>query len=198
MDIVSTQPSPLRIECPVLVRQLSDKVGDRAQVVVCPNLGYKTLWVDAADKKYRDHYLQFLQQEHGLNLKAIPKPFDVDHLFNATRATKYSYRFVRTALVDSPVNRSHGPGYEKTSTQGNRDRYPGSAQMDEIISMKFYNFMNPNMDEPRVAEIDAYVRFASAEFGFSEKDIRESIATCLRVARFFQEKAKATAGPAKK
>ena len=121
MEIVSSNPSLLRKEAPLTISQLSDR-GEEAQVVSCPKFNYKTIWVSAEDNNYRSYYLQFLRQCHGLPLERIPRPYDVDHMFNQKRALKYGYRYVRLALVNGPVNQSHGSGYEKMVTRGSRQR----------------------------------------------------------------------------
>ncbi len=75
MDIVSRNPSPLRREAPVTISKLSNR-GEEAQVVSCPKLNYKTLWVTAEDKNYRSYYLEFLRQCCGLALDMGAKPFN--------------------------------------------------------------------------------------------------------------------------
>jgi hypothetical protein len=188
MDIVSSYPTPLRREAPVTISKLSNR-GEEVQIVSCPRFNHKTLWVSAEDRKYGSYYLEFISQCYGLALDRIPKPYNVDHMFNQKRALKYGYKYVRLALVSGPVNQSHGPGYEKTVTRGTRERGDTSrALMDEIGCMKFYGFMNPNVAKPRQSEIDAYARFASVEFGMSEAQVKESIGTLLQVAAFFKDK----------
>ena len=172
MEIVSTRPTMLRKDYPVQITGL-EGLGEEVRMVPCPGLLYKTLWVTADNDRYRQNYLAFLRQSHGLQLERIPEPFDVDHMFNRARALRYGYKYVRLALVDSKVNQSHGAGYEKTVTRGNRERLDTTrALMDEIGCMKFFGFMNPSESRPRKDEIDSYARFAAAEFGMSEADVK--------------------------
>jgi len=185
-DIVATLPTRLRSQAPVAISQLSGR-GDVAFVASCPSLSYKTLWVRADDDAYAKYYLEFLDQYHNLKFSGVPKPYNVDHMFNRQRALKYAYRYVRMALVNGPVNSSHGAGYEKSTTNSRRERRDTSiALMDEIGSMKFYGFMNPSVAKPNQAEIDRYARFSALEFGMSESEVKECIAGCLKSAAFFK------------
>jgi hypothetical protein len=188
MDIVATIPTFLRRQAPVVIGNLDNR-GDEVRVVTCPKLDYKTLWVRAKEDKYATFYLEYLRQCHGLDLAALPKPYNVDHLFNQKRALKYGYAYVRLGLVPGPVNQSHGAGYEKAVTRSERQRRDTSrALMDEIGCMKFYGYMTPTADLPRQSEIDAYVRFAATEFNMPEREVRQSLAILLDKAEFFKTK----------
>ena len=186
MEIAAHSPMNLRRQAPVTCSRLEGR-GDQAFAMDCPALHYKALWVLAADSNYRKYYREFLGQEHKLQLEALPKEFDVDHLFNRQRAIKYGYRYCRMALVGYSANRSHGASYEKIATQGTRQRGDCTrVLMDEITHMKYYGFMSPSEANPRPEEIEAYARFAAVEFGQDPSETRESIATLLKVVKFFK------------
>jgi hypothetical protein len=111
-------------------------------------------------------------------LAGIPKPFDVDHLYNRARSENYRLRFLRVALVSHSVNRSHGAGPEKgvTANEALRNAQGRPKLMDEIAPMKYWGFLPPLRDDPRDSEISAYATFAGAKLGLDPKEVRESIA----------------------
>jgi hypothetical protein len=135
------------------------------------------LWVATDNDRYRDDYLTFLNSEYHLAMQAIPKPFDVDHLYNRARARAYGLRYIRTALVGSAPNRSHGAGPEKdvTLNEARRERRDHKL-MDEITCMKYFGFLAPLRSNPRKSEIDAYAAFAAAKLGLDPDQVRQSVA----------------------
>jgi hypothetical protein len=174
-EVIRT-PSMLSVKHPAVMRALPGARG-AAFIVACPSLDSSALWVATENKSYRDDYLTFLNVEHGLKLTAIPRPFDVDHLYNHSRAAIYKLRYLRTALVGHSVNRSHGAGPEKdvTANEELRSRGSGLKQMDEIASMKYFGFLPPLQSDPRDEAIDAYATFAAAKLGLDAEDVRKSI-----------------------
>lgn len=176
IDDVLTKPNTLRAKHPATCRALAGSKG-AAYIVDCPSLNASALWVGTDNHKYRDDYCTFLNFVYGLNLGRIPKPYDVDHLYNRARGENYKLRFLRVALVTHSVNRSHGAGPEKdvTANEALRDTKGRPKLMDEIASMKYWGFLPPLRDDPRDSEIGAYATFAAAKLGLDPKQVRESI-----------------------
>jgi hypothetical protein len=176
LNEVLQTPYVFRTKHPAAVRPLSGARG-AAFIVACPSLGSSALWVGTHNKSYRQDYLQFLNLEYGLNLTAIPRPFDVDHLYNQARGAIYKLGFLRTALVAHVVNRSHGAGPEKDVTINEELREPrsGLKQMDEIACMKYFGFLPPLQSDPRDQEIEAYAIFAAAKLGLDADAVRNSV-----------------------
>jgi hypothetical protein len=174
-EVIRT-PGTLRMKHPAVLRALPGAKG-AAFIVACPSLGSSALWVATENQSYRGDYLTFLNVEHGLKLTAIPRPFDVDHLYNQSRAAIYKLQYLRTALVGHSVNRSHGAGPEKdvTANEELRSRGSGLKLMDEIASMKYFGFLPPLQSDPRDVAIDAYATFAAAKLGLNAEGVRKSI-----------------------
>lgn len=176
LDDVLRTPTMLRVKHPALCRELSGSKGV-AYIVDCPSLDSTALWVGTDNDKYRDDYRTFLNAVYRLNLTGIPKPYDVDHLYNRARGQNYKLQFLRVALVSHSVNRSHGAGPEKdvTTNEALRDSRGRPKLMDEIASMKYWGFLPPLRDDPRDSEISAYATFAAAKLGLDPKQVRESV-----------------------
>jgi len=172
---VTRVPSQLRFHHPASLEKLPGAKGV-AFIVTCPSLNSKVLWVGAANDKYRDEYLTFLDSAYGISMTSLPPGYDVDHLYNRARALHYGLTYVRLALVRQAVNRSHGAAYEKDITRNEAARERRHMKlMDEITSMKYFGFLSPLRDDPREAEIDAYAAFAAAKLGLDPQEIRRGI-----------------------
>ena len=182
IEEVTRVPSKLRWNHAATVRALPGANG-RAFVVGCVSLKSSVLWASANSEDYREDYLRFLNVEYKLNIPKIPPPYDVDHLYNRSRALLYGLRFIRLALVKDSANRSHGAAYEKdiTTNEAARERRDMKL-MDEISSMKYFGFLSPLRNNPRAAEVTAYANFAASKLGLDPNEIRESI-------RYLREKA---------
>jgi hypothetical protein len=115
MENAAHLPSRLRSQHETKVKPLANAEGD-AYGVDCPTLKSTVLWVATNNDSYRAEYLTFLNATYGLGLSSIPKPYDVDHLYNQTRAKGYGLKYLRLALVGYTPNRSHGAAYEKDLT----------------------------------------------------------------------------------
>ena len=175
LEIVRTMPSAFRAAHPVTITPLEPS-STRSYVVDCPSLHSKVLWVTTANNQYREDYLAFINRTHSLTLTAIPKSYDVDHLYNRTRAQSYAMKFIRTALVGYTPNRSHGAGYEKDITTNEALRFRKDRKlMDEITCMKFFGFLSPLRSDPRDAEVDAYATFAASHLGLSFKEVKDNV-----------------------
>jgi hypothetical protein len=175
LEDVTRYPSQLRHNHPATVQALSGSKGT-AFIVESPSLKGDALWVGTENNHYRDDYLAFLNARHGLKLSTIPKPFDVDHLYNRERAMIYGLRFVRTALVGRSANRSHGAAYEKDLTRNEALRQRRDQKlMDAVSCMKYFGFLSPLRDDPREDEIQAYLAFAATKLGLDPMAERESI-----------------------
>ena len=175
MENVARVPSTLRWNHPTDVIALSDSKG-AAFVVNCPSLELTALWVGTENDNYRDDYLLYLQSIHKLDISKVPSGFDVDHLYNRSRARIYGMRFIRVALVAGPANCSHGASVEKdlTTNEALRERRDMKS-MDELTCMKYFGFLSPLRDDPRESEIGAYANFASTKLGLDPKQVRESV-----------------------
>jgi|GEM_PF-4577095 len=175
LDDVRTRPSILRYPHPAVVNPLAGAKGT-AFVVDCASLKSKVLWVGTANDEYRKDYLLFLNANYNLGLSSIPTKFDVDHLFNRSRAKAYSLQFIRVALVDFAANRSHGAAYEKDITINEAMRSRKTMYlMDEMSSMKYFGFLSPLRDDPRDSEINAYATFAASRLGLNRAEVIKSI-----------------------
>ena len=147
-----------------------------AFVMDCPSLHSTALWVGTGNNDYRQDYLRFLNVTYGLGLTSIPARYDVDHLYNRSRAQTYALQFIRTALIGQAANRSHGAAYEKDLTINEAARSHQSMKlMDEVTSMKYFGFLSPLRDDPRPEEINAYCAFAAAKLGLDPNEVRQSI-----------------------
>jgi len=93
-----------------------------------------------------------LKSIYELGLQAVPAPYDVDRLYNQSRAQNYALKFIRMVLVDRASNQSHGVRSTKL--------------MDEITSMKYFGFLSPLRDDPRPDEVSACCNFAAAKLIF--------------------------------
>ncbi len=175
IDEVARVPSNLRRDHKTTVMPLSGAKG-LAFVIDCPSLDSAALWVGTCNDHYREDYLSFLNSYYQLGQSAIPAPYDVDHLYNRSRAKIYAFQFIRTALVSHAANRSHGAAYEKDITNNEATRRPRSTKlMDEITSRKYFGFLSPLRNDPRPGEVAAYSTFAAAKLGLDPKEIRKSI-----------------------
>jgi hypothetical protein len=176
MDDVARVPSKLRWNHPTAVEALAGAKGP-AYVVDCPSLNSEVLWVGSFNKEYRRDFLTFLNGQYELGLAAIPKDFDVDHLYNQSRAQVYGLKFIRMALVRCAANRSHGGAYEKdiTTNEAARER-KDMKLMDEITSMKYFGYLSPLRNDPRDNEIEAYAIFAASRLGLDAAEVRKSVA----------------------
>jgi hypothetical protein len=175
LDDIARVPSRLRYHHPVAIGALAGSKG--AFVADCPTLQYKALWVTTSNDSYREDYLTFLNQSYGLSLPSLPDGYDVDHLYNRSRARGYGLKYVRTALVGYVANRSHGAAYEKDLTRNEARRERQDIKlMDEITSMKYFGFLSPLRSDPRPGEVAAYVAFASSKLGLDPDRVRESVA----------------------
>jgi hypothetical protein len=182
MENAAHLPSRLRSQHETKVKPLANAEGE-AYVVDCPTLKSTVLWVATNNDSYRAEYLTFLNATYGLGLSSIPKPYDVDHLYNQTRAKGYGLKYLRLALVGYTPNRSHGAAYEKdlTRNEAARDRRD-MKWMDEITSMKYFGFLSPLRDDPRESEVAAYVAFAASKLGLDPVEVRKSIELLRRKA----------------
>lgn len=175
MDDVARLPTQLRWQRSTTVTPLSDAKGV-AFVVECPSLNSTVLWVGTDNDYYRQDYLRFLNVTYQLGLSSIPAPYDVDHLYNRSRAQIYALRFIRVALVGQGANRSHGGSYEKDITRNEAARSRNSMKlMDEITSMKYFGFLSPLRDDPRPNDVAAYCTFATTKLGLDPDEVRKSI-----------------------
>jgi hypothetical protein len=175
MEDVARSPRRLREDHPTNVIPLSGSTG-AAFVVDCPSLESTALWVGTDNGNYAADYLLYLKSVYKLDIEKIPSAFDVDHLYNQKRASNYGMRFIRSALVERPVNRSHGGSSEKDVTKNEELRERRDMKlMDELTSMKYFGFLSPLRNDPRESEIAAYANFASMKLGLDPKDVRESV-----------------------
>ena len=176
MDDVTRVPSKLRWNHPTTVTALTGARGV-AFVVDCPTLESTVLWVGSFSKEYRRDFLTFLNGRYELGLAEIPKAFDVDHLYNQSRAQVYGLKFIRMALVRFGANRSHGGAYEKDITTNEAAReHKDMKLMDEITSMKYFGFLSPLRNDPRDSEVDAYASFAASQLGLDAAEVKRSVA----------------------
>lgn len=175
MEGVARVPSSLRYYHKTSVSPLPKAKG-AAFIVDCPSLSSTVLWVGTDNEHYRPDYLTFLNAAYELGIRAVPSPYDVDHLYNQSRARMYGLKFIRLALVSQRANRSHGAAYEKdlTTNEALRGRQDMKL-MDEITSMKYFGFLSPLRTDPRESEIAAYATFAAAKLGLDANEVRESI-----------------------
>lgn len=172
---VARVPSQLRWNHSATVKALPGAEG-AAFIVDCASLESNCLWCGTDNNTYRADYLRFLNATYQLNLYKIPPSYDVDHLYNRSRAQIYGLQFIRLALVEGRANRSHGAAYEKDITTNEAMRVSkGMKLMDEISSMKYFGFLSPLRDDPRESEIDAYVAFAASKLGLDPIEVRKSI-----------------------
>jgi hypothetical protein len=168
-------PSQLRYSHPATVRQL-DEASGTAYVVACESLQSTVFWAATDNDTYRRDYLLYLNQTYQLDLEHIPRAYDVDHLYNRSRAQMYGLRFIRMALVGRSANRSHGGAYEKDLTVNEASRVRKDMKlMDAISAMKYHGFLSPLRDDPRDSEIAAYAAFAASRLGISAAEIRTDI-----------------------
>jgi hypothetical protein len=176
MDDVAQFPTKLRLDHKATVAPLTAAKGV-AFVVNCESLNSAVLWVGTDNDYYREDYLTFLNAAYELGISKIPEPYDVDHLYNRSRAKMYGLRFIRLALVGQAANRSHGAAYEKDLSKNEAMRERRDMKlMDEITSMKYFGFLSPLRDNPRDDEISAYATFAATRLGLDPEEIRQSIA----------------------
>ena len=175
MEDVARVPSKLRWNHPTTVTALAGAKG-LAFVVDCPSLNSTVLWLGSYNKDYRKDYLHFLNTTYQLGITEIPKAYDVDHLYNQSRAQVYGLKFIRMALVGYAPNRSHGGAYEKDITANEAMRARNTMKlMDEISSMKYFGFLSPLRDDPRESEVQAYSNFAASKLGLDAAEIRKSV-----------------------
>jgi len=175
MEDVPRVPTRLRWNNPTVISPLVGAKGE-AFVVDCPKLQSTVLWVGTGNDYYRADYLTFLKATYELEIDSIPAPYDVDHLYNRSRARQYQLRFIRMALVGHGANRSHGAAYEKDVTRNEATRERSDMKlMDEITSMKYFGFLSPLRDDPRESEIAAYCTFAASKLGLDPQQVRKSI-----------------------
>jgi hypothetical protein len=175
MDVVAQYPTSLRSKHPAKVNKLQGAKGS-AFVVECPSLQSTCLWVATSSGTYREDYLGFLRSVHGLQIAAIPSGFDVDHLYNRSRAQIYMLEFIRLALVRGAANRSHGASYEKDLTRNEAARVRKEMKlMDEISMMKYFGYLSPLRSNPRAAEVRAYANFAASQMGLDADEICKSV-----------------------
>jgi hypothetical protein len=175
MDDVARVPSKLRWNHPATVTPLQNSRG-LAFVVDCPSLESTALWVATGNDDYREDYLRYLRSAFQLDISKVPASYDVDHLYNRSRARMYGLRFIRLALVAGAANRSHGGAYEKDITTNEELRVRKDMKlMDEISCMKYFGFLSPLRNDPRENEIQAYVNFASTKLGLDPAQVRESV-----------------------
>jgi hypothetical protein len=175
MDDVARLPTKLRWEHKTTVGMLPQAKGT-AFIVDCTSLNSTDLWVATENNAYRADYLNFLNTTYGLDLSSIPVPYDVDHLYNRSRAQMYGLRFIRLALVGHAANRSHGAAYEKDITTNEALRTRRDMKlMDEITSMKYFGFLSPLRSDPRDEEVSAYATFAAATLGLDPIEVRKSV-----------------------
>lgn len=179
MEVVTRVPSFLRHDHPSSVSALVGSKGE-AFVVDCPSLNSTALWVGTENDDYRKDYLLYLRSNYKLNIDRIPEDLHVDHLYNRARARNYKLKYIRSALVDRPINTSHGASVEKAATKNEALRTPKDMKsMEELISMKYYGFLPPLRDDPRESEIAAYANFASMHLGLDAKEVRRSISNII-------------------
>jgi hypothetical protein len=175
LDDVARLPTKLRWDHKATVETLAKARGG-AFIVSCPSLNSAVLWVATDNNDYRKDYLNFLNVTYGLELSSIPTPYDVDHLYNRSRAQMYGLKFIRLALVGHSANRSHGAAYEKDITTNEALRVRRDMKlMDEITSMKYFGFLSPLRNDPRDQEISAYATFAAAKLGLHSQEVRNSV-----------------------
>jgi hypothetical protein len=175
MDVVAWYPSSLRRDHPATIAALSQSKG-RAFIVDCPSLKSTCLWVRTDNDTYREDYLHFLNAAYQLEIARIPAPYDVDHLYNRSRAKIYALEFIRLALVSGPANRSHGAAYEKDITQNEAARVRKEMKlMDEVSMMKYFGYLSPLRDNPRKGEVRAYASFAASKMGLEAAEIVKSV-----------------------
>lgn len=175
IDEVARIPSQLRWNNATTVKALPGSSGT-AFIVDCPSLASTCLWAGTDNNAYRDDYLRFLNATYQLNLARIPANYDIDHLYNRSRAQMYGLRFIRLALVEGRANRSHGGAYEKDITVNEALRVRKDMKlMDEISSMKYFGFLSPLRDNPRDREVRAYAAFAASNMGLDPDVVRENV-----------------------
>ena len=182
MDDVAQLPTKLRWDHKATVEPLANAKGV-AFLVNCESLNSTVLWVGTDNAQYREDYLSFLNTTYKLGISEIPAPYDVDHLYNRSRAQAYGLRFIRLALVGQRANRSHGAAYEKDVSKNEALRERRDMKlMDEITSMKYFGFLSPLRDDPRDDEISAYATFAATKLALDPEEVRNSILSLRRKA----------------
>jgi hypothetical protein len=175
MSVVAQYPSSLRRDHAATVTVLPQSRG-KAFVVECPSLQSTCLWVGTENDSYREDYLRFLKTAYELQISAIPAGYDVDHMYNRSRALVYDLQFIRLALVTGAANRSHGASYEKDITRNEAARVRKEMKlMDEISMMKYFGFLSPLRDNPRKSEVSAYAAFAASKMGLEADEIQKSV-----------------------
>jgi hypothetical protein len=175
MSVVERYPTSLRWNHPAMITALA-RAKASAYVVECASLNSICLWVATASSSYRDDYLLFLKSVHGLDLASIPRAYDVDHLYNRSRAQIYMLQYIRVALVKGAANRSHGSAYEKDLTINEAARTAKEIKlMDEISMMKYFGYLSPLRDNPRAIEVRAYANFAASQMGLDAAEICKSV-----------------------
>jgi hypothetical protein len=181
LDELCRTPSILRYQHPAHVEPLSNE--KQTFILVCPSLGGKTLWVETSNNNYRRAYLNFLKSAHALDLEDLPSEYDVDHLYNQSRAQAYALRYLRVALVNYRANRTAGAGYEKSLTTNEALRKVSDRKiMDAVSNMKYFGFLSPSRSNPRESEIEAYINFAASKLGLDPLAEKESIRYLLKKA----------------
>jgi hypothetical protein len=184
MTTVQRLPSGLRAKHPVFIDELKAAAKAGALVQRCPSLNYKFLWTHIDDDDYRERYIGFLNQCHGMQLKELPSDYHVDHLFNRQRARGMNLPFVRMVLLPKGVNTSHGAGYEKSRTQGGIGRLGRERGLDEVMLLKLWGILSPRKGMPLTSEMKAHVLRMASQFGIPAAEIERNIRELMEVASF--------------
>jgi hypothetical protein len=182
-EVLVRSPTFLRSVHPVRLETLPGRDRNTAFVQVCPSLGYKFLWVNSSNDRYREDYKTFLREFHKLSGE-VPKGLDVDHLYNRDRAKSLGTPFIRTVLAEHTINISHGAGYEKSRSRSGLGAFGRDHTMDTITLMKLCGMPSPKKGQPLTAEMLAHVHLVAITYGMKVGDLEREIMDLMDVAAF--------------
>jgi hypothetical protein len=182
ITILRNVPSIARWNAPATLHALD--AGDPAKgwVLDCPRLQYKSFWALTTDDKYRDHYKEFLWNEHRYD-GLVPGDLDVDHLFNRARGSIYNFTYIRMFLVPSSPNSSHGGGYEASITSSEPNRDVGDRKiMDEVVFMKFMGVKSPRFGRPLTLAQQQHLQSVAASTGIAYLELLANVQGLMQKA----------------
>ena len=182
-QVLEKTPTFLRTRYPIRIQALAGREG-KAWVQVCDGLKYKFLWAHVDDDDYRDDYLKFLVNHHGIKISAIPDDYHVDHLYNRARAREMKLPFVRMGLLPRSVNTSHGAGYEKQRTRGSIGTPGNQRGIDEILLMKLWDIQSPRKGQPLGPTMQAHLDRMASLFGIPRAELLRNVTELMDVAAF--------------
>ncbi len=181
-DVLRNTPSALRARHPVRVEELPGKRPGQAFVQSCPSLNYKFLWTHVDNDNYREDYVTFLREHHGLKLQALPRNLHVDHLFNRARARFLQLNYIRMILLPDSINMQYGAGYEKSRTQGGFGREGRERGIDEVLLMKIWGVSCPRQGMPLTPPMLAHLHRMAITFGIPASELERNVRELMDVA----------------